>query len=262
MKELKNINVYLIAGQSNAVGCTSLKTLPEGFKGEIFDKVTMYHEGNFCPTYYGKLTKGVRLGMGCNTDFMGIEYGIAEVLQESDEESALIRYGYGGSTLYLDWQPRTLWAEEPQFLCQYGFSYKVWAQTVFNGLAKLMQAGYAPEIKGLAWMQGESDADKTKEIADAYYENLRDLILSMRTELRLPTLPVAIGEIATKTSLAPWADIVREAQARFAQDDPFAALVSTRDIPAGKDNLHFDAPEDLELGNRFGKALLSFHERR
>lgn len=261
MKELKKIDVYLIAGQSNAVGCTNINTLPEGFKGEVFDRITLYHEGNFCPTYYGKLNKGVRLGMGCNEDHIGIEYGMAKYFQENTtNEIALIRYGYGGSNLYLDWQPRFLWKDEPSFISQYGFSYKIWAQTVVNGLNKLMEKGYLPEIKGLAWMQGESDADKTEEIANNYYDNLCDLIFSMRTELRIPDLPVAIGEISTQTNIAPWADIVRKNQLKFTENDENSILVSTKDIPAGKDGLHYDGIEDIKLGMRFAEKLFSLNK--
>lgn len=258
MKNLKEIDVYLIAGQSNAVGCTLIASLPPNFKEEVFDKAYLYQEGNFCPTYYGKLVKGIHLGMGCNEDHMGIEYGMAKYLQEnSSKEFAFIRYGYGGSNLFLDWQPRFLWKDEPSFISQYGFSYKTWAQTVVNGLNKLMEAGYLPEIKGMAWMQGESDADKTEEIANNYYDNLCDLIFSMRTELRMPSLPVAIGEISTATKIAPWADIVRKNQLKFTENDKNAILVSTKDIPAGKDGLHYDGSDDVKLGMRFAEKLFS-----
>lgn len=261
MLTLKKIDVYLIAGQSNAVGCTKTSTLPSDFKGETFDKVYLYQEGNFCPTYYGKLIKGVHLGMGCNEDHMGIEYGIAKYIQEhSDNEAVLIRYGYGGSNAYLDWQPSPLWKDSPTFIGQYGFHYKTWAQTVVNGLSLLIKNGFLPVIKGVAWMQGESDADKSQQIAEDYYENLCNLIYTMRTELRLPQLPFAIGEISTKCDVAPWADVVRQAQRKFTETDKNAVLVETKDIPAGADGLHYDGLEDLALGLKFGEALMSFNK--
>ena len=258
MKELKKIDVYLIAGQSNAVGLTKIETLPKDFEGEVFDRVLLYQEGNFCLTYYGQLVRGVRLGMGCDTENMGIEYNIAKYLQENTtEEVAIIRYAFGGSNLFYDWKPRIFWDGEPQIMGHRGYSYKIWAQTVANGLNKLLEAGYLPQIKALAWMQGESDADKGEAIADMYYDNLCDLIYTMRAELRMPELPVVIGEIAVQAPVAPWADTVRAAQSKFVLNDAHAALVSTKDIPAGKDNLHFDGPEALRLGQRFVEALLS-----
>lgn len=259
MINLKDLDVYLIAGQSNAVGCSKLSTLPEDFAPEVFDGIILYQEGNFCPAYYGTPVRGIRLGMGCKTDQMGIEYGIAKYLHEHGKtEAALIRYAMGGSNLYHGWLPRFLWEDEPRFIGQHGFHYKMWAQTVENGLRMLMQEGFLPHIKALAWMQGESDADKDEQTAKDYLTHLEDLVFSMRTELRLPFLPVAVGEIATHAPAAPWSDEVRMAQKKFAENDPDAVLVSTKGIPVGRDGLHFDAPEDLVLGLRFGEALLSF----
>ncbi|MBQ9545405.1 MAG: hypothetical protein IJV00_09805 [Clostridia bacterium] len=258
MIKLKDIDVYLIAGQSNAVGCSDLSTLPEDFVPEVFDRVVIYQEGNFCPDFYAKPVRGVKLGMGCKTDQMGIEYGIAKYLQEhSENDCALIRYAMGGSNLYHDWMPRFLWEAEPRFIGQHGFSFKCWAETVENGLNCLMNEGCMPRIKALAWMQGESDAARSAERAGEYLKNLSDLVFSMRVQLRLPSLPVAVGEIATHAPAAPWSDEVRAAQKAFAESDKNAAFVSTKDIPVGRDGLHFDAPEAVRLGLRFGETLLS-----
>ena len=80
--EFKNIDIYLIAGQSNAVGCTFVNTLSESIQGEKFENVYLYQEGNFSVEHYGEIIKGVTLGMGNNSSQMGIEYGISKVLNE------------------------------------------------------------------------------------------------------------------------------------------------------------------------------------
>ena len=253
--KLKDIDVHIIAGQSNAVGCTNISTLPKDFQAERFENAYLYQEGNFFErNLYAKLTKGITIGMGCYSGQMGIEYGISKELDlHYGKPFALIRYAFGGSNLYYDWMPRTKWAAEPIFQGCQGFHYMNWSKTIYNGLMSLINEGFNPIIKTLCWMQGESDADKTADIANAYCDNLSDLIYTMRTELKDMNLKVIVGEIATKQEFA---DIVRAGQKKFCDTDVNATLIFTKDIKIGTDGLHFDAPEDIVLGREFGKAII------
>ena len=254
---LKDIDVHIIAGQSNAVGCTNISTLPNDFKKETFEKAYLYQEGNFSTETFAKLVKGVSLGMGCWSGQMGIEYGISKVLNNHDDKPfALIRYAFGGSSLCYDWVPRINWAHKPCFIGHRGFHYMSWSKAVYNGLMELINKGYKPTIKSLIWMQGETDAGLNESIANEYYDSLRDLIFSMRTELNLPELKIIVGEIATKAPQVPYSDVVRNAQKKFCETDKNSYLVSTKDIPIGKDGLHFDGEEDIKLGEAFGKAII------
>lgn len=256
MKQLKDIDVFLIGGQSNAVGCTKISTLPPDFVPETFERAMLYQEGNFGPEYYGKWVEGIHLGMGCNSSEMGIEYGIASVLNEAyAEQFALLRYAMGGSSLIVDWYPRTLWEFEPShFIAHRGYCYRAWSETVTKGLNRLIEAGYRPHVKAFVWMQGEADSD-LQHGAVRYQENLRALVDCVRAELRDPQLPVVIGEIATETSKHPWSDMVRAAQRQVAEEDENIYLVTTKDIPIGTDGAHFDGISDLRLGKRFGEVL-------
>ena len=256
MKQLKDIDVFLIGGQSNAVGCTKISTLPADFVGETFEHAMLYQEGNFGPEYYGKWVNGIHLGMGCNSSEMGIEYGIASVLNEVyADKFALLRYAMGGSSLIVDWYPRTLWEFEPShFMAHRGYCYRVWSETVAKGLNRLIEAGYRPHVKAMVWMQGEADADM-EHAAIRYANNLRALVDCVRAELRDDQLPVVIGEIATETEKHPWSDVVRAAQKQVADEDENIHLVTTKDIPIGSDGAHFDGISDLRLGKRFGEVL-------
>ena len=254
--KLTPIDVHLIAGQSNAVGCTNLSTLPTDFQKETFDRAILYEEGNFSLPMCGKLIRGVSLGMGNNPSQMGIEYGISKVLQKKyDRPFALLRYAFGGSNLFWDWIPRTKWEGEPITFGHPGFHYKKWSEAVYRGRSALIEAGFLPEIKSLVWMQGESDSDKDAAIANAYYENLCDLFDCMKAELFDSDPVLFIGEIATNAPVAPYSETVRGAQRRYSVTHTNSITISTRDLPIGKDGLHFDAPEDLLLGIRFGEAI-------
>ena len=155
-----------------------------------------------------------------------------------------------------DWCPRTKWGNiPPKFIGHIGYSYKYWSETVCNGLKKFIEQGYNPNIKALVWMQGESDADKDERVANSYLQNLIDLFACMRVELRLPELKILVGEIATNAPQCPYSDIVRKAQADYCKIDENALLISTKDIPIGRDGLQFDGDSDLKLGVKFGEAL-------
>lgn len=257
MMNWNEIDVHLIAGQSNAVGCTKMSTLPPRFKIHNFERAYLYQEGNFTLHTNAKLIQGITTGMGNNPEHIGIEYGISEVLNKYYHQPfALIRYAFGGSTLCYDWAPRTKWPGQPEYIGHMGYHYDRWSRTVINGMNRLIEKGYRPIIKSLSWMQGESDADKDEAIAADYLGNLNDMVDCMRVELRIPELKVIVGEIATRPPLCPWSDVVKKAQREWTERDNHAKFISTDDLPIGKDGLHFDAAEDLELGRRFGKAIL------
>ena len=55
---------------------------------------------------------------------------------------------------------------------------------------------------GILWMQGESDADKSEEIAMKYYAHLTRLMDLIRAALHTDDLPIAIGKISDS-----WNDI-------------------------------------------------------
>ncbi len=255
MSNLKPIDVFIIAGQSNAVGCTFCSTLPEDFVAETFPEALLYQEGNFSKECYARLQRGITLGYGHCSMQMGIEYGISKALSGRGE-FALLRYAVGGSNLHWEWLPPHKWGgQQPQFYGHGGIHYANWSRTIFNGISELVKEGYAPQIRALVWMQGESDADKNESIAQAYHDNLKELISAFRATLCIPELPVVIGEIATNAPVCPWSDIVREGQRRFCEEDNNAYFVSTGNIPIGKDGLHFDGAEDYELGLCFGEVL-------
>lgn len=258
MKQLKDIDVFLIGGQSNAVGCTKISTLPADFMPESFERAMLYQEGNFSPEYYGKWVRGIHLGMGCTSSEMGIEYGIASVLNGFYKENfALLRYAMGGSSLLVDWWPRTQWEFEPKhFIAHRGYCYRAWSETVARGLNRLIEAGFRPHVKAFVWMQGEADADR-ENAAARYADNLRAFVECVRAELREEQLPFIIGEIATETEKHPWSDAVRAAQRQISEEDPHIRLVTTADIPIGADGTHFDGISVLRLGKRFGETVVS-----
>lgn len=117
-------------------------------------------------------------------------------------------------------------------------------------------------------MQGESDGSASEAAARAYDANLRRLMGLMRAALGDSALPIVLGRIAdsrvgTASPLIPWASVVQAAQARFAETDAHAALVSsTGGYAFLQDGWHYSSRDYLDLGTRFAEAMHRLRTRQ
>ena len=175
------VDVYLIAGQSNAVGfgSDSLSTYilndpryTEGFENVLFYGVA---ENNVIDELVP-----VKVGLGKDTSSVGAEIGIASVVGDTNRTSAVIKHAIGGSYLYptTDGTPAQNYGTwtPPSYIEKYGVDtsnnkigdiYEEFVKTVANGIALLEAEGYTPVIKGIWWMQGEAETNNYSR-ASAY----------------------------------------------------------------------------------------------
>lgn len=115
---------------------------------------------------------------------------------------------------------------------------------------------------GIVWMQGESDAYLSEAAAKAYRGNLENLMNLLSAALRYDDLPTAIGRISDsgmdETDGKIWnhGDIVRQAQASFANDHTHVKLITTTDNYGYSDPYHYDSAGFLDLGRQFAEALV------
>ncbi len=252
----KQIHIILIGGQSNAVGCTDKHTLDEADRSGVYENVKLYQEGNFVPTTTGFILPDIHWGLGNYSEQMGIEYGIGAELNAQETTVGLIRCAHGGTDLVHYWA--TEFDTIPTNVEERGFCYYEFIGAVANGLRAYRDAGYKPIVKGMVWMQGESDANKTEAQALSYEDNLRKLFTKMRTALNMPDLKIIVGGISTEPPLAPYSDIVREKQRHYCETDENALYIDNTDLPIGDDGWHYNGNEDFQLGKRFGKAIKEF----
>jgi len=118
-------------------------------------------------------------------------------------------------------------------------------------------------IRGVLWHQGESDTE-TEALAAAYGVKLRTLIADLRTALDLPDLSWVLGDFAPvfrERSRDPvrarYIETVRTALRETAGQDPRVAFVETDGLPSPPgDNAHFNREALIELGCRYGAAML------
>jgi hypothetical protein len=116
---------------------------------------------------------------------------------------------------------------------------------------------------GILWMQGESDAAYSTEIANRYEENLRRLMHLMRAAFESEDLPVIIGRISD-SGIDPdgkvwdFFHLVRQAQESYVESEERAVLLTATDGYGYSDPWHYDSAGYIDLGHRFADAIAPF----
>jgi hypothetical protein len=224
--------VFLLAGQSNMVGWCSNSGLPPELQQPRPD----------IQIYWGGVWTYLRPGLGGDSSYFGPEITLCRdiVDAQAGEDIVFVKYAVSGTSLWNDWRATD------------GVQYISFMNAVDNALLSVSE----PEIVGMLWMQGESDAyppHSTLEHAQEYQQNLTNFIQHVRTDLGIPDLPVVIGRIS-QSSVWTWRDIVRQAQVNVSQTVPNTAIFTTDDLPLLTDNMHYNASGTATLGRRFAGA--------
>lgn len=220
-EEARNIDVYVLAGQSNAVGNSQLNQAVKGqddatytYRKALAAEDPRNSSGYEEILYYGAIEihadaqfpdlslKHVQLGQGLTSNHVGPELGMANELSKhytASSPAAVFKCGVGGTYLG-DWEGRANntktfggWAS-PSLLAEWeadgktvhpnaGKLYERLCDTVRTGLAKLRAENYVPQIKGFLWMQGESDTER-QEWGMNYAHNLELFIEDLRKDIK------------------------------------------------------------------------------
>lgn len=246
----KKLKVYLIGGQSNAVGCSSSKTVPQRLKGENRNVIIFIRGECRLGDYdwaYLKDGLGSSFGDrdGCGTIGPELTFGYNMAPRDPKQVIALLKCAWGGTNLGIQWRPPSAGGET-------GPLYKGFVEALHKGMDSLDPA-FEPEIVGMIWMQGESDTGDPK-LANEYEANLKALIRDIRAETKVPGMPFVHGTIAEVDAWKAYGDVVRAAQAKVAQTFPYTATFPTSDYGMC-DPWHYDTAGMLSLGERFAEAM-------
>lgn len=274
-QELKPVDVVIISGQSNAVGCTHNNCIStsidgdkyyeylEGYPGiqiaydcwtkDVVDGKTVFYSQN---KPKNKSFNKVMLGQGNSLSTFGPEIGIAESLHEEYENKLfLIKYACGASNLKDDWATR----DSPM--------YGRFITFVQLQIENLKAMGYEPTVKAFCWMQGEGDA--WDGYYQEYYDNLKGFAEIIREDLKEfsgeGTLPFIDAGISNSKQWQYYRQ-VNEAKAQFAEDseynfyiDTIAEGLHTDQEPFNSpDTAHYDSESEVLLGNLFAEYFKPF----
>lgn len=243
------VDVYILAGQSNMEGRADRHDLPPRLQGPQQD-VLFYHNAAWTALAPGSSRRPAP------PDGFGPELSFGRALADQATPRlriALIKHAVGGTSLSDDWEPRA-GRQSVQLL-----------EKVRHALAALIAAGHSPRLRAFVWMQGERDA-ATREQAEPYADRLRAFIGHMRSELKAPALPFIIGRITPHSQPPrPFSDTIRAAQQHVAASVVHTILVDTDDLtlfeetaPNGQRvRVHFDAASLVTVGERLAAAARS-----
>jgi hypothetical protein len=281
----REYKVFYLGGQSNMDGFGTVSELSEALNKPV-DGVMIFHgnmagdavpvdgRGSWAPLKPGH-------GWGYKTDGksatyserFGVELTFSRRMKEllPGVHIAIIKYSRGGTSIDQEaaggagcWEPDFQGGEgEGKGINQYDH----FLATIRNAMAVEDIDGDGERDTlvpaGIVWMQGESDAGRTAEIAGRYEANLKRLMDLIRAALRKDDLPVVIGRISDsgmddrQKDGKVWnhGETVRNGQAAFVEKDARAALVTSTDRYGYSDPWHYDTEGFIDLGRKFAEAM-------
>ena len=279
----KEYHLYYLGGQSNMEGLGYVKDLPDSLASSIGD-VMIFH-GNNSPDNSPLDGKGIWStlvpGHGDSfksdgkkniySDRFGVELTFAQTMKNLSPENsiALIKYSRGATSLCEEVVGNAgCW--EPNYRgCECINQYDHFLATLRNALSiKDIDSDGEDDVlipSGIVWMQGESDASFTLEIASQYENNLRQIMDLIRAALRIDDLSVVIGLITDSGQdedgkVWNYGEIVQHAQESYVRKDCCAALVSSTKNYGYSDPWHYDSNGYIDLGREFALAMFKLHK--
>lgn len=280
---IETVRLFYLGGQSNMEGYGFVSELPEELNRK-FDNVWIF-TGNTAPDgnndgglgIWEKLQPGHGVGFKSDgktnslSDRFGIELSFAAKLQElyPGEKIALVKY-YRGGTSIDSLAAGRFGCWEPDFKSKNGINqYDHFLTTLNNSLSvsDIDNDGYPERLipSGIIWMQGESDAYFSEEIAGRYYDNLKRLMDLIRAALRTDDLPVVIGKISDSWNdkdgkVWDYGELVQWAQEKYARTDVKAAIVRETRYYKYSDPWHYDSEGYIDLGKKFAEAVFRLNK--
>ena len=156
------IDVYLIAGQSNAAGSGTGKGTVD-----LTQINNVFYYGTADNNVFDEITP-VAYGQGISSERSGAEIGIADAVKDNGRQSIIVKYAIGATGIYPSDRDKGTWTP-PSYIAdemletegtKIGLLYNNYIETVRNAVAELKEQGYTPVLRGMWWMQGcdESNA--------------------------------------------------------------------------------------------------------
>ena len=265
------VDVVVISGQSNAVGCTwcdcikrsigysKYQEYSEGYNDIqiAFDSWTKDEDGSFYSQNKSKDNNFMKviLGQGNGLHSFGPEIGIADSMHEKYAGKLfIIKYACGASNLKDDWMK------------DQNKMYPKLINYVKTQMQNLEAKGYIPTIKAFCWMQGEGDA--WDGYHEHYYDNTKQFVQDIRADLKdlaagneeLPFIDAAINAMKARW---PKYKEVNAAKVQFSEEsennifiDTNAEGLHTNVEPFNEpDTAHYDSESQVKLGELFAQSF-------
>lgn len=230
--QTSSTDLFLLAGQSNMAGRGEVQPQDKEEHPRVWAmNAESEWEPAVSPIHFDKPIAGVGPGR---------TFGISMADHDSTAVIGLIPTAVGGSAIET-WTPGGV--HEGTGIHPYDAAIERTKAAMEDG-----------ELKAILWHQGEADC--TPERAPQYKDRLIDLIRRFREDLGDPDLPFIIGQLGQFEGQT-WSDArstVNEAHIEVAAEVPNVAFVSSIDLTAKPDGVHFDAESAREFGRRYAEV--------
>ena len=248
--QVKHYKIFLLTGQSNALGTTAGDSFDPSTENVPADQQIPFFWSNVADidTKIGdsggefKSLCAQQGGYYTNCDLhWGPEIGFGRALYAAGvRDFGIVKACRGGGG-------NSLWSKE-----QGGHMYNELVATARQAAESLQRSGHSIEIVGLLYLQGESDSPEEAQLAG---ERLRTLLTTLRKDLpHADNLQLVIGGIAAAGEKS---DLVRKKQSGLGKSMNAVSYFDTTDLRASLyDDLHFDRPAKIVVGERFARAVL------
>ena len=259
-------SVFILTGQSNALGTTCLEGLDYGpglcaTDGEtqlFWSNVNAANMG-YPPLLYGSsegrfLPLQMQQGEGDDPHFWGPEFGFARAMHDAGWRRLLIIKacrGGGGNTY---WNRQTCLEDAAR-----GHMWGHLRGVIEQSLDSLSESGEKCLVRGFIYLQGESNNSHEADVAG---ERLGELIDDLKVWLdnRFPNvaseMQSAVAEIAASKSNPDRAETFRQHES-LARDKEDLSFVATHDLALKSDAIHFGREAKLEIGRRLALAFIN-----
>lgn len=228
-QQADSLDLYLLIGQSNMAGRGEVKGK---YAEEQYSNVLMLTKDKQWmiakhPLHFDKQVAGVGPGLSFGKEMATVSNG---------RKVGLIPCAVGGTSIDV-WQPG-------------GYDKATDTHPYDDAIGRLNTALQSGKLKGVIWLQGESDSGAEK--AAGYLSKLTVLINRIRTIANNPQLPFVAGELGQFKE--QYQNINKEL-AKLPVSVPATTIVSSKGFIDKGDQTHFDAESMEQYGVRFAEKM-------
>lgn len=236
-QDAKDLDLYLLIGQSNMAGRGKLTAENRISSGRIYklDAQGQWQQADE-PIHFDKKVAGV-----------GLAASFARMVADRDKDVkiGLIPCAVGGTRIDRWIEGGDLWS---------------------NAVSRTKVALKSGKLKAILFHQGETDAASEKNTL-AWAGRFESMVKSLRREFG--DVPFIAGELGRylehyrdkRGKTINWEQINSALHGFNGKIDRFR-VVSSKDLTANADNLHFNAQSLREFGRRYAQALFDLRERQ
>jgi len=234
VEDTSNLQLYLLAGQSNMAGRGIVDSISKVIHPKIF---VLNKSGKWVPAkdplHFDK-PKVAGVGPGLN---------FAIKMSENDRKAkiGLIPCAVGGS-------PISAWDRGAEISGVHPYD---------DAVVRTKIAMKSGTLKGILWHQGEGDSSPEK--SKLYLEKLKNLIERFRDDLHSPNVPFVAGELGQYRENYK---LINNVLKDLPSTVPNTAIAKSEGLTHKGDGTHLNTSSARELGRRFAVEMIKLQKKK